>query len=180
MDIRNLVATSLEIEKIENDFIMSKFKIGQSVTYVDDFMPDTVEIITGVGNELIHFNHGSRSCIPEMIRPAEVLEQMLNRRIFTGEDLLKCNVQEYLKDHIPNGCMLVPKEPTEEMILKGTKANSECLNENAPFGERLYRYPAIQVYKAMIEALPATLMATEFNSNTDLPYTDPEINGEEN
>lgn len=48
--------------------------------------------------------------------------------------------------------VLVPKEPSEFMVNAGGKANSECLNENAPLGERLYRHPALKVYKAMIEA----------------------------
>ena len=52
------------------------------------------------------------------------------------------------------GFVLVPKEPTEEMINAGGKANSECLNENAPLGERLYRHPALKVYKDMIGAKP--------------------------
>ena len=51
------------------------------------------------------------------------------------------------------GFVLVPRVPTEEMIQIGAKANSECLNDNAPLGERLYRYPAIQVYAAMVAEL---------------------------
>ena len=51
---------------------------------------------------------------------------------------------------VPEGFILVPKEPTEAMIQRGTKANSECLNENAPLGERLFRHPALQVYQAMV------------------------------
>ena len=51
---------------------------------------------------------------------------------------------------VPEGFVLVPKEPTEAMIQRGTKANSECLNENAPLGERLFRHPALQVYQAMV------------------------------
>ena len=51
---------------------------------------------------------------------------------------------------VPEGFILVPKEPTEAMIQRGTKANSECLNENAPLGERLFRHPVLQVYQAMV------------------------------
>ena len=51
---------------------------------------------------------------------------------------------------VPEGFVLVPREPTEEMIQRGTKANSEYLNENAPLGERLFRHPALQVYQAMV------------------------------
>lgn len=51
---------------------------------------------------------------------------------------------------VPEGFVLVPKEPTEAMIQRGTKANSECLNENAPLGERLFRHPTLQVYQAMV------------------------------
>ena len=51
---------------------------------------------------------------------------------------------------VPEGFILVPKEPTEAMIQRGTKANSECLNENAPLGERLFRHPTLQVYQAMV------------------------------
>lgn len=50
------------------------------------------------------------------------------------------------------GFVLVPKEPTLMMSKAGAKANSECLNDNAPLGEKLYEHPAKQVYKAMIEA----------------------------
>ena len=65
---------SLEIESIENKFMLNKFSIGQAVVYIKDFMPNTVEIITGKSTDKIIFNHGSRSCIPEMLRPATALE----------------------------------------------------------------------------------------------------------
>ena len=58
--------------------------------------------------------------------------------------------QEAKAQAVPEGFVLVPKEPTEAMIQRGTKANSECLNENAPLGERLFRHPALQVYQAMV------------------------------
>lgn len=57
------------------------------------------------------------------------------------------------QEFMDKGFVLVPRVPTEEMIQRGTKANSECLNENAPLGERLYRHPAIQVYTAMVAEL---------------------------
>lgn len=57
------------------------FKTGQQVVYIDDFMPDTVEIITGKSGDKIIFNHGSRSCITEMIRPANQDEIKANKRL---------------------------------------------------------------------------------------------------
>lgn len=68
-------------------------------------------------------------------------EMLLNQ----GEALAQAKAQA-----VPEGFVLVPKEPTEAMIQRGTKANSECLNENAPLGERLFRHPALQVYQAMV------------------------------
>lgn len=61
-----------------------------------------------------------------------------------------CTWQAAKSQAVPEGFVLVPKEPTEAMIQRGTKANSECLNENAPLGERLFRHPALQVYQAMV------------------------------
>ena len=52
------------------------------------------------------------------------------------------------------GKILVPVEPTEEMIARGAHVNSEWLNDNAPLGERMYRDPAKSVYKAMLQAAP--------------------------
>ena len=72
-----------------------------------------------------------------------------------GEDTESINMawsawQAAKSQAVPEGFVLVPKEPTETMIQNGTKANSECLNENAPLGERLFRHPALQVYQAMV------------------------------
>lgn len=74
---------------------------------------------------------------------------------------LQANFSEFTEDQAAavieainaNGFVLAPRVPTEEMIQIGAKANSECLNDNAPLGERLYRYPAIQVYAAMVVEL---------------------------
>lgn len=79
---------------------MTNFYIDQSVVYIDDFMPDTVEIITDMNAEQIIFNHGSRNCIPEMIRPAVYLEKILNKRIFSHEEINQPNVQEYFTSNI--------------------------------------------------------------------------------
>lgn len=54
---------------------------------------------------------------------------------------------------IPKGFAVRQIKPTEEMTLRGTKANSECLNQNTRLSEYRYRHPTIQVYKAMISEL---------------------------
>lgn len=76
----------LEVKEIEKNFDMNKFSIGQAVVYIDDFMPATVEIITGKSSDRIIFNHGSRSCIPEMIRPATETE-IENKKRFMEQTL---------------------------------------------------------------------------------------------
>lgn len=71
-------------------------------------------------------------------------------RVNTGWAMWKKAINFAKAQAVPEGFVLVPKEPTEAMIQRGTKANSECLNENAPLGERLFRHPALQVYQAMV------------------------------
>lgn len=71
-------------------------------------------------------------------------------RVNTGWAMWKKAINFTKVQAVPEGFVLVPKEPTEAMIQRGTKANSECLNENAPLGERLFRHPALQVYQAMV------------------------------
>ena len=71
-------------------------------------------------------------------------------RVNTGWAMWKKAINFTKAQAVPEGFVLVPKEPTEAMIQRGTKANSECLNENAPLGERLFRHPALQVYQAMV------------------------------
>lgn len=82
------------------------------------------------------------SKIEQMKTQVNTLDEMLLNQ---GEALAQAKAQA-----VPEGFVLVPKEPTEAMIQRGTKANSECLNENAPLGERLFRHPALQVYQAMV------------------------------
>ena len=82
------------------------------------------------------------SKIEQMKTQVDTLDKMLLNQ---GEVLAQAKLQV-----VPEGFVLVPKEPTEAMIQRGTKANSECLNENAPLGERLFRHPALQVYQAMV------------------------------
>lgn len=82
------------------------------------------------------------SKIEQMKTQVDTLDEMLLNQ---GEVLAQAKLQV-----VPEGFVLVPKEPTEAMIQRGTKANSECLNENAPLGERLFRHPALQVYQAMV------------------------------
>lgn len=50
--------------------------------------------------------------------------------------------------------VLVPVEPTEEMITAGAHANSEWLDDAAPLNERRYRDPAKSVYRDMLNAAP--------------------------
>lgn len=60
---------------------MSDFQTGQQVVYIDDFMPETVEIITSISDGWVTFNNGSRSCIAAMIRPATKDEIKTNKRL---------------------------------------------------------------------------------------------------
>lgn len=46
--------------------------------------------------------------------------------------------------------VLVPREPTEEMANAGAHCNSEWLNDGAPIGERMYRDPAMAVWRTML------------------------------
>lgn len=54
----------------------------------------------------------------------------------------------------PEGHMLVPVEPTEEMLKAGGHVNSEWLNDNAPIGESRYAMPMKSVYQTMLAAAP--------------------------
>ncbi|MGE8561288.1 MAG: hypothetical protein ACN6NJ_10125 [Acinetobacter sp.] len=60
---------------------MSDFQAGQQVVYVDDFMPDTVEVITDIKDGWVIFNNGSRGCISAMIRPANQTEIKNEKRL---------------------------------------------------------------------------------------------------
>lgn len=80
----------------------------------------------------------------------EELEMLVAKAMKLGELYERKKWQAAKAQVVPEGFILVPKEPTEAMIQRGTKANSECLNENAPLGERLFRHPALQVYQAMV------------------------------
>lgn len=115
-------AIDLEIEQISIELEMNKYSIGQSVVYVDDFMPDTVEVITGKESDQILFNHGSRSCIHEMIRPASPVEQVLGRRVFNSEDMLNPDISKFLSDEF----VLVPKVFPESQALELAKTKVEA------------------------------------------------------
>ena len=43
-------------------------------------MPETIEVITGKSDGKLIFNHGSRSCIPEMVRLATKNEIQKQKR----------------------------------------------------------------------------------------------------
>ena len=60
---------------------MSNFKAGQQIVYIDDFMPETVEIITSINDGWVTFNNGSRGCITAMIRQANKNEIKTNKRL---------------------------------------------------------------------------------------------------
>ncbi len=63
---------------------MTSFQEGQKVVYIDDFMPDTVEIITSIDDGWVTFNNGSRGCIAVMIRPATTDEIKTNKRLMVA------------------------------------------------------------------------------------------------
>jgi len=54
----------------------------------------------------------------------------------------------------PAGYVMVPVEPTPEMLLAGGHVNSEWLNDNAPIGESRYVTPMLDVYRSMLAAAP--------------------------
>ncbi|WP_354734561.1 hypothetical protein [Acinetobacter nosocomialis] len=56
------------------------FHVGQTVVYVDDYMPDHTETIELIEDGYAYFNKGSRRCILEMIRPATALEARIGER----------------------------------------------------------------------------------------------------
>lgn len=60
------------------------FQIGQQVVYIDEFMPDTVEIITSIVDGWVSFNNASRGCIAVMIRPANQDEIKANKRLMVA------------------------------------------------------------------------------------------------
>lgn len=60
--------------------MMTSFQAEQQVVYIDDFMPETVEIITSINDGWVTFNNGSRGCIAAMIRPATETEIKNNQR----------------------------------------------------------------------------------------------------
>lgn len=86
----------------------------------------------------------------EHLKKCESPTGVFNSQYPDEEPCLICLAKQAKAQAVPEGFVLVPKEPTEAMIQRGTKANSECLNENAPLGERLFRHPALQVYQAMV------------------------------
>lgn len=76
---------------------MNDFQTGQQVVYIDDFMPETVEIITSINDGWVNFNNGSRGCIAAMIRLASVAEQNSGvRNIALNIDLTKPHKPEDL------------------------------------------------------------------------------------
>ncbi|HDR9163634.1 TPA: hypothetical protein QDB28_004038 [Burkholderia vietnamiensis] len=53
----------------------------------------------------------------------------------------------------PEGCLIVPIEPTKAGLDRGEHVASEHLNDNAPIGQARYRAPAQAIYQAMIEEM---------------------------
>ncbi|ATO20028.1 hypothetical protein BS636_10355 [Acinetobacter sp. LoGeW2-3] len=72
------------IEKLKSQEEQDQYQIGQQVVYVDEFMPDTVEIITSIVDGWVSFNNGSRGCIAVMIRPANQDEIKANKRLMVA------------------------------------------------------------------------------------------------
>ncbi len=56
---------------------------------------------------------------------------------------------------VPEGYVLVPIEPTPEMIRAGGHSNSEWLNDTAPIGEARYAVPVPSIWAAMLKAKPS-------------------------
>ena len=56
------------------------FKVGDKVVYVDDFMPDSVSVVSEV-NDRVWLNGNNAICIKEMIKHAEDEEIAAGHRI---------------------------------------------------------------------------------------------------
>ena len=56
------------------------FKVGDKVVYVDDFMPDSVSVVSEV-NDRVWLNGNNAVCIKEMIKHAEDEEIAAGNRI---------------------------------------------------------------------------------------------------
>lgn len=83
-------------------------------------------------------------------RPFMVLDGNPNAAILRGGVSIPCIVADGAEIKNPN-----PLGPlTVEMIDAGEFALSEWLNDDAPIGQGRYRQPAIEAFKAMMEAAP--------------------------
>ena len=56
------------------------FEVGDKVVYVDDFMPDSVSVVSGV-NDRVWLNGNNAVCIKEMIKHAEDEEIAAGKRL---------------------------------------------------------------------------------------------------
>lgn len=76
--------TEQDAWKLAYAVLINQFQVGQSVVYVDELMPDTVEKIESIIDGWVSFNNGSRGCIQVMIRPATKDEIQINKRLFVN------------------------------------------------------------------------------------------------
>ncbi|EJB5621284.1 TPA: hypothetical protein ACGHB6_002730 [Acinetobacter baumannii] len=76
-------ARSSQVPALNRDYSSitgTTFYVGQTVVYVDDFMPDHTETIELIEDGYAYFAKGSRRCILEMIRPATAVETRIGER----------------------------------------------------------------------------------------------------
>ncbi len=152
----------MDIKRIEQ--LQSQFKTFKENLKTTQH-PATREAVSALSNYSPAFQYwalmkcaldDSKAHAQNLTKIIRDLEDRINELLGQGyevmqeRDVLKQKLKAAKSLTVPEGFVVRPKEPSEEMIQRGTKANSECLNENAPLGERLYRHPAIEVYKAMI------------------------------
>jgi len=74
------------------------FKVGDKVVYVDDFMPDSVSVVSEV-NDRVWLNGNNAVCIKEMIKHAEDEEIAAGHRI--GNDM---GDNTHIENHVSPNC----------------------------------------------------------------------------
>lgn len=65
---------------LENRRQHNIFEVGDKVVYVDDFMPDSVSVVSEV-NDRVWLNDNNAVCIKEMIKHAEDEEIKAGKRL---------------------------------------------------------------------------------------------------
>jgi hypothetical protein len=105
----------------------------------------------GVSKKAIHTHKLASKILKRKNRITDLLDN--GYPVPLKDDALKERFKTCKSLSMPKGFVVRQIKPTEGMTLRGTKENSECLNQNTLLSEYRYRHPKIQVYKAMISEL---------------------------